>query len=76
VTKPLRPTQDLINALFAAALVVIGWQAWVMANAGVDRAATLVGWFAVLACAGNLIWIAWFYTKRLLGISRRHDGAA
>jgi hypothetical protein len=74
--KQSRPMQHLIMALFAIALVMIGWQSWVMASSGVGRAATFLGWFGVIACAVNLGWLVWFYGKRLLSIARPRDGAA
>ena len=74
--KQPRLMQHLIMGLFALALVVVGWQAWVMANANVGRTATFLGWFMVVACAVNLGWLVWFYAKRWFWPTRPPGGAA
>jgi len=68
--------QNLIMAIFALALVVIGWPAWTVANADVSHTAMFLGWFGVVACAVNLGWCIWFYAKRWLTPTRPAGGAA
>jgi hypothetical protein len=68
--------QHVIVALFALALIVVGWQCWVMVSARVGRAATFLGWFGAVACAINFVWVVWFYAQRLIGSARSRDSAA
>lgn len=72
--KQPRLPQHLFMAVFAVALVLWGWQLWEMASAHAGRAATLLGWFGVVACGVNLGGLVWFYAKRWFSPARRRGG--